>query len=198
MIRTMTPTDYETLPEFLASAAWLTADKAEPWRSDAKHVAIVAEDNGHIVAAAWADVATARASVAALPGADVKGLVTRLCELAYIEGLERLEVQPLPESSALFLGLGFQDGNPTGSMVKDLSPQASIPLGIYRHYKGNRYELIGTAVHSETLELLALYRPLYGAGRTWVRPLGIWNEPVEVDGRFVPRFAWDSAKSGSK
>ena len=61
--------------------------------------------------------------------------------------------------------------------------------GIYRHYKGNRYELLGIATHSETLEPMAVYRALYGEGGVWVRPLSMWSEAVEVDGRRVPRFA---------
>ena len=61
--------------------------------------------------------------------------------------------------------------------------------GIYRHYKGNRYELLGIATHSETLEPMAVYRALYGEGGVWVRPLSMWLGTVEVDGRRVPRFA---------
>ena len=61
--------------------------------------------------------------------------------------------------------------------------------GIYRHYKGNRYELLGIATHSETLEPMAVYRALGGEGGVWVRPLSMWSEAVEVDGRRVPRFA---------
>ena len=60
--------------------------------------------------------------------------------------------------------------------------------GIYRHFKGNRYELIGIARHSETLEELVVYRALYGEGGLWVRPLAMWTEVVERDGRTMPRF----------
>ncbi len=63
-----------------------------------------------------------------------------------------------------------------------------IKLGIYEHYKGKRYELIGFARHSETLEDMAVYRALYGAGELWVRPLSMWDETVNVDGESVPRF----------
>lgn len=62
--------------------------------------------------------------------------------------------------------------------------------GIYRHFKGNRYELLEIATHSETLEKMVVYRALYGEGGVWVRPLSMWNEPVEVDGELVPRFQW--------
>lgn len=63
----------------------------------------------------------------------------------------------------------------------------SLP-GTYRHYKGNEYEVIGIAKHSETLEELVVYRALYGEGQLWVRPLRMFLEMVEVDGKFVPRF----------
>ena len=60
--------------------------------------------------------------------------------------------------------------------------------GIYRHYKGNLYELIDIVNHSETLEKMVLYRALYGEGELWVRPISMWDEIVEVDGRKVKRF----------
>ena len=63
-------------------------------------------------------------------------------------------------------------------------------LGIYRHFKGNCYRLIAIARHSETLEPMAVYQALYGERGLWVRPLGMWSEPVERDGVTKPRFAW--------
>lgn len=60
--------------------------------------------------------------------------------------------------------------------------------GIYRHFKGNRYELIDFAKHSETLETMVIYRALYGDGGLWVRPLSMWSETVERDGVKSPRF----------
>ena len=63
-----------------------------------------------------------------------------------------------------------------------------IKKGIYRHYKGGRYEVIGIARHSETLEEMVVYRALYGEGGLWVRPASMWNEWVEKDGRKVLRF----------
>ena len=60
--------------------------------------------------------------------------------------------------------------------------------GIYEHYKGNRYELLYIAKHSETLEQMVVYKALYGEGEIWVRPLSMWNEQVEADGKSVPRF----------
>ena len=63
-----------------------------------------------------------------------------------------------------------------------------IENGKYRHYKGNNYEVIGMAKHSETLEDMVVYRALYGDGLTWVRPAGMWNEVVVVDGVEMRRF----------
>ena len=65
-----------------------------------------------------------------------------------------------------------------------------IRTGRYRHYKGNEYEVIGIARHSETEEEMVVYRKLYGDGSLWVRPLAMFTEDVPVDGRVVPRFAW--------
>ena len=65
----------------------------------------------------------------------------------------------------------------------------SIPLGKYRHYKGNTYEVTGIAIHSETLEEMVIYKALYGDGKTWVRPASMWNEDVSLpDGTIVKRF----------
>ena len=63
-----------------------------------------------------------------------------------------------------------------------------IPQGIYRHYKGNLYQVLHTAQHSETEELLVVYRCLYGEYGVWVRPLVMFSETVTVDGEKVPRF----------
>ena len=64
-----------------------------------------------------------------------------------------------------------------------------IQKGRYRHYKGNEYEVIATAKHSETLEDMVVYRALYGEGQTWVRPAHMWDEDVNLpDGSIVKRF----------
>jgi len=63
-----------------------------------------------------------------------------------------------------------------------------IRKGRYRHYKGNEYEVIGMAHHSETMEELVIYRALYGEFGLWARPASMWNEKVLVDGREVIRF----------
>ncbi|MBB3191442.1 DUF1653 domain-containing protein [Halomonas cerina] len=60
--------------------------------------------------------------------------------------------------------------------------------GIYRHYKGSLYEVIGLARHSETEEPLVVYRALYGDYGLWVRPLAMFKETVKVQGEPVPRF----------
>lgn len=63
-----------------------------------------------------------------------------------------------------------------------------IPTGKYRHYKGNEYQVIGIARHSESHEEMVVYRPLYGEGGLWVRPLTMFTENVTVDGKTMPRF----------
>ena len=62
--------------------------------------------------------------------------------------------------------------------------------GIYEHYKGNRYEVIDIARHSETEELLVLYRLMYGDESLWVRPFPMFFEKVTVDDVLVPRFKY--------
>jgi hypothetical protein len=65
-----------------------------------------------------------------------------------------------------------------------------IKLGIYRHFKGNEYEVIAIAKHSETTEDYVVYRALYGDGGMWVRPASMWNEAVERDGKTYKRFTY--------
>ena len=64
----------------------------------------------------------------------------------------------------------------------------AIQPGRYRHFKGNEYEVVGVASHSETEEPIAVYRALYGEGGLWVRPEDMWNETVERDGKRYMRF----------
>jgi hypothetical protein len=61
--------------------------------------------------------------------------------------------------------------------------------GRYRHYKGGEYQVLEIARHSETEEDMVVYRPLYGEGKLWVRPLHMFMESVEKDGETLPRFA---------
>lgn len=66
----------------------------------------------------------------------------------------------------------------------------NLQRGVYRHYKGGEYEVTGVARHSETLEEMVVYVELYGEGETWVRPLEMFIETVEVDGEPCPRFEY--------
>lgn len=75
-----------------------------------------------------------------------------------------------------------------------------IKLGIYRHYKGKLYELIGIGHHTETFEKMVLYRGLYtdnefGKNPLWVRPLDMFVEAVEYEGKTVPRFTFISEEN---
>ncbi len=63
-----------------------------------------------------------------------------------------------------------------------------IQIGTYRHYKGNTYQVLGIAKHSETEEPLVVYKALYGECGLWVRPLDMFCEKVEVDRKIIPRF----------
>ena len=65
----------------------------------------------------------------------------------------------------------------------------NIAPGKYRHYKGNEYEVLGMALHSETLEEMVVYKALYGEYGIWVRPASMWEEEVEVENKRVLRFA---------
>jgi hypothetical protein len=75
-------------------------------------------------------------------------------------------------------------------MSDDLAPLPATPLGRYRHYKGLEYEVIGVARHSETLEPLVVYRPLYNASGLWVRPHAMFFEDVVIEGKRQARFSW--------
>lgn len=74
-----------------------------------------------------------------------------------------------------------------------------IRKGIYRHYKGKEYEVFGLAQHSETLEQLVVYKPLYDVTgdsfeEFWVRPISMFEEEVLIEGKSVPRFTFLSEK----
>jgi hypothetical protein len=65
-----------------------------------------------------------------------------------------------------------------------------IKTGTYRHYKGNEYEVIGVATHSETNEQMVVYRTLYGDFSLWVRPLAMFSETLNHNGQDLKRFEW--------
>ena len=65
-----------------------------------------------------------------------------------------------------------------------------IKPGRYRHFKGREYEVLGIARHSETEDELVVYRALYGDFGLWVRPVSMWNETVERDGKTFRRFTY--------
>lgn len=74
--------------------------------------------------------------------------------------------------------------------MSEWPPLPALQPGRYQHYKGRDYEVACLARHSETEEVLVVYRPLYGAGEWWVRPYAMFVESVEVEGRWRPRFAY--------
>ncbi len=65
-----------------------------------------------------------------------------------------------------------------------------IKIGRYRHFKGNEYEVLYLAKHSETQEEMVVYRALYQDGGVWVRPASMWNEKVEREGKIYQRFTY--------
>ena len=78
---------------------------------------------------------------------------------------------------------------PRLSLSDPLPQLVETPLGLYRHYKGLHYEVLGTVRHSESLEALTLYRALYGERGLWVRPAAMFIEEVTFEGIRQPRFA---------
>ena len=71
----------------------------------------------------------------------------------------------------------------------------SLQPGLYRHYKGPEYRVLGVARHSESEEEVVVYQALYGEYGLWVRPLEMFTSDVEVDGERVPRFAFVEAET---
>ncbi len=70
----------------------------------------------------------------------------------------------------------------------DLPPMIETPPGLYRHYKGGMYRVLGTVRHSETLAPMTLYQALYGQQGLWVRPAGMFGETVVFEGIEQARF----------
>ncbi len=79
--------------------------------------------------------------------------------------------------------------------VESLPPLPSLPTGVYRHYKGERYEVYGVARHSETLEAVVVYRPLYGEGALWVRPFEMFTGRLDVNGESRLRFELETPQA---
>lgn len=73
-------------------------------------------------------------------------------------------------------------------MVKSMRTRSAVKTGVYRHYKGQDYQVFAVARHSETEEPLVVYRCLYGDYSLWVRPLVMFQETVTIDGEVIPRF----------
>ena len=82
--------------------------------------------------------------------------------------------------------------------ITAISQNDRLPPGRYRHYKGRDYEVLGVARHSETEELLVVYRCLYGDGGLWVRPLTMFVEAVSIGGETVERFSYIGPMEGAK
>ena len=70
----------------------------------------------------------------------------------------------------------------------DLPALIETHIGLYRHYKGGMYRVLGTVRHSESLEPMTLYQALYGQQGLWVRPAAMFSENVDIDGQVQPRF----------
>lgn len=71
-----------------------------------------------------------------------------------------------------------------------MSDTEALKPGRYRHFKGNEYQVIDVARDSETLQDVVVYRALYGERGLWVRPLGMFTEMIEREGRTIPRFRY--------
>ncbi|MEG0661838.1 MAG: DUF1653 domain-containing protein, partial [Anaerovoracaceae bacterium] len=76
----------------------------------------------------------------------------------------------------------------TGRFCKEEGFSTVVAAGRYRHFKGNEYEVLGMARHSETMEEMVVYRPLYGEGGLWIRPAKMWSETITRDGKTYCRF----------
>lgn len=72
--------------------------------------------------------------------------------------------------------------------MPEVPPLPQTPPGRYRHYKGGEYQVVGVARHSETFEVLVVYRPLYNESGLWARPHAMFFGQVEVEGKWQPRF----------
>ena len=80
----------------------------------------------------------------------------------------------------------------TPQLLAKESIMQTIKLGKYKHFKGGEYEVVGVAKHSESLDVMVIYKPLYpledGEMETWVRPIEMFFDTKELNGETVPRF----------
>ena len=83
-------------------------------------------------------------------------------------------------------------------MSEQLPPLITTPPGLYKHYKGNLYEVVGTVRHSEDLQPMTLYRALYGEHGLWVRPAAMFNEHVVIIGVRQRRFQRQPVEQAAK
>ena len=94
-------------------------------------------------------------------------------------------------NSTLFVKFVNEDLRMLREIIRvNFMEQSGIRLGEYQHWKGNRYEVIGVATHTETQEEFVVYRALYGEYGLWVRPLALFKEEVKVGDTTVPRFKY--------
>ena len=77
-----------------------------------------------------------------------------------------------------------------GILLQRSKTMQEIKIGKYRHFKGNEYQVLYLAKHSETQEEMVVYKALYGDGGVWVRPSSMWNEIIERDGKTFQRFTY--------
>ena len=92
------------------------------------------------------------------------------------------------KQAAYILAMGCKIYLVVNKMEEKIKIRCQIEVGTYRHYKGNLYEVIGMAKHSETLEDMVVYRALYGERCTWVRPAKMWKDLIKTDKGEVKRF----------
>ena len=126
------------------------------------------------------------------------GLTTSILKDAQARGARRVNPSPPP----FYKFNKFKSRNESGSRFSPTpshnkpyllfwnveSVMSSLKNGKYRHYKGNLYEVIDIARHSENLEEMVIYKALYGDFGLWVRPLKMFLEDVEIDGKIQKRF----------
>lgn len=75
-------------------------------------------------------------------------------------------------------------------LILEVGKAMEIKKGRYRHFKGNEYEVVGIAKHSETSEPMVVYKSVVDDSDMWVRPLAMWNETVTRDGKTFKRFEY--------